>query len=252
VATTLFAVLANAPPTTTWTTGLRTLSFSRSTGLVASANNNTVASLVTAANPQGAGNVDPVSKSAATALAAAGTVESGATIGTVVAFRSDPILAVTIAGSITVNFRASESAAQANYGMGCKLYRVDSTGAIVAAFAQGSSTVELGTAEAAVSFTLTPTSTAFSAGDSILVLPFYVAAGGTSASGRSATFVYNGPTPGASGDAFLTFTETIAAYVPLRPRQRVIGQAVQRAASRCWARRPSGIVVPRLWTPEEA
>lgn len=36
------------------------------------------------------------------------------------------------------------------------------------------------------------------------------------------------------------------------PLPKVIGQAVQRAATRCWTRRRSGIVVPRLWTPDGA
>lgn len=37
-----------------------------------------------------------------------------------------------------------------------------------------------------------------------------------------------------------------------RPQQRSVQQAVQRAGMRCWGRLRSGIIVPKLWTPEGA
>lgn len=211
----------------------------------------TVASLVTAANPQGTGLVAPVGAGAGITLAAATTVESGATIGANRVWLSDPINAVTISSGIAVTLRALESAAQANYGCGIKIYRV-SGGSVTSVIAAGSSVSEAGTSETVLSMTLTPTSTAMSAGDQILVFWFYVSAGGTSTSGRTASVLYNGVSSGATGDSNISFTETFTLQpaAAAAPTPRVVSQAVQRAATRCWKRRPSGIVVPRLWTPE--
>lgn len=78
------------------------------------------------------------------------------------------------------------------------------------------------------------------------------------ATAYTSTFFYDGTTEASttSNAAFVTppapLTLFGGAAAAETPQPRVISQAVQRAATRCWARRPSGIVVPRLWTPEAA
>lgn len=211
MATKLFPTATVIAATSTFTTAdTRLMGFAQGAS-AQTQTDNTVASLVAAANPQGTGATSPWKKAASTTLAAAGTVESGATIGASLFWVSLPIFAVTISGTITANLRASESNALANYGVGCKIYRV-SGGAITNAFAQGSDTVELGTSDSAHSIALTPTSTAFRNGDSIGLLIFYVGVG-TSASGRTAAGTWAGAA-GASGDTFLSFTETITQWTP--------------------------------------
>lgn len=171
---------------------------------------------------------------------------------------SEPLNAVTISGSITYNIRALESANQANYGLSSALYKVAAGNGAATRFnssVSNTNPTELGTSESAQIWSFAPTSTAFADGDMLALMLVYVAKGGTSASGRTSTGFWAGTTSGASGDTFLTFTETITAQTvasTARPQQTVIGQAVQRAATRCWTRRRSGIVVPRLWTPEGA
>jgi hypothetical protein len=189
---------------------------------------NTVATLVAAANPQGTGTVAMLKRAAGSTLAAAGAVEASATVGAALFWASVRINAITIAGTITANIRALESAIAANYGVGCKVYKI-SGNAIAAAFAQGSNLTEIGTAEAASSIALTPTSTVFTTGDRIGVLFFFVGVGG-SVAGQTARMFWNGAA-GASGDTFLSFTETITAYAKGKiihsPSQAIIRTAVR-------------------------
>lgn len=52
--------------------------------------------------------------------------------------------------------------------------------------------------------------------------------------------------------AIQSFSPTAGgAPATVRPRQRVYSQAVRTAATRCWSRRPGGIVGPHLWSPQE-
>lgn len=195
---------------------------------VTSQTDNTVATLVAAANPQGTGSVAMLKRAAASTLAAAGTVEASATVGAALFWVSLRINAITIAGTVTANIRALESAIAANYGVGCKVYKI-SGNAIAAAFAQGSNLTEIGTAEAASSIALTPTSTVFATGDRIGVLFFFVGVG-TSAAAQTARMFWNGAA-GASGDTFLSFTETITAYakgkITHSPSQSVLRPALR-------------------------
>lgn len=152
----------------------------------------------------------------------------GGTQSTVVAFQgvegisaqtpiwiSNPIRGVTIAGNITANVRASESALAANYGCYCFVYKVDGKDGTVTKIGYGGQVVELGTAEAGVSVTIVPTSTVLNDGDMIAIIFGYGSAGGTSASGRTASFVYNGLS-GATGDTSVSFTETLV-EMPVPP-----------------------------------
>jgi hypothetical protein len=156
-------------------------------------------------------------------LAAAGTVETGAVIGASLFWVSPTIKAITISGSITANIRAAESAVAANIAVGCKLYKVVGN-AVTVAFAQGSNITEIGTAEAATSITLTPTSTAFAVSDRIGALLYFCSpSGSTSTSGRTNTGFWNGAA-GATGDTFFSFTETIVGTPSLLPETRRVNR----------------------------
>ena len=91
----------------------------------------------------------------------------------------------------------------------------------------------------------------------ILVFDFLVQFTQGTAKNYTDSFSYNGTTEASATScaSFVTppaaLTLFTAAAATARPTQTVVRQAVQRAATRCWARRPqSSIIVPRLWTPE--
>lgn len=122
---------------------------------------------------------------------------------------TDSLKAVTVAGTVTFNIRALESAAQANTGMRVTVERCNSAGTVLSTIIDSSKGTELSTADAAQNWTGTPTSTALSDGDRLKITVWGVAAGGTMPTGRTFTVTYDGPTGGAAGDSFVTFTEAI-------------------------------------------
>lgn len=136
---------------------------------------------------------------------------------------TNPLSAVTVAGSITVNLRALEDNAMANYGVGAEIYRLSS--GTLTRIGINNSTTELGTSEAARSFTISPTSTALASGDQLVIVPFFLAVGGAASGGFNSNCFWNGPTSAASGDTFVTFTETITEFVAVAaviPNQNVL------------------------------
>lgn len=161
----------------------------------------------TAASISSDGSSSPTWGTATTISIAGGAFPSDGLI-----WITNPLNAVTISGNITANVRAQESNAMANYGVCYGLYKVTS-GGTVTSFGHGTipmgGTPELGTSESARSDTAATAGGAISAGERLVVVIAWVAAGGTSASGYTATGWYNGPTSAASGDTFMTFTETI-------------------------------------------
>jgi hypothetical protein len=137
------------------------------------------------------------------------------TSGTEIWFFSNPLNGgVTISGTITPNIRALESNGLANYGVGIEILRFPNGGSVPDATIVASVPVglELGTSEAARTSNITPTSTAIATGDRIVIKIGWYAAGGTSASGRTATGFWNGAS-GATGDTFVTFAETLTEQV---------------------------------------
>jgi len=157
--------------------------------------------------------------------------------------------AVTISGSITVNLRAREGAMTDNLTIGVIIERRDSSGAYVSTVANSEFGTELTTSDGAKNWSIpSPTSTTFADGDWLAALVVCSNAG-TVADAAIGYMSYDGPTAGAAGDSYLTFTETITEYAPpadsyagLRyPRTAL--QAVQRAAS--WFRRHDGLLVPQ-------
>lgn len=159
--------------------------------------------------------------------------------------------AVTISGAITKNLWGFESAMNANAGLQVIIDRCDGSGAFISTVQNSEHGTELATSSAVRNWaTGTVTSTTFADGDYIR-LRVYANDVGTMASGYTVTISMNGSTAGASGDSYVTFTETITEYVPAADRVRPIStilQAVNRASS--WCRR-GRLVVPdhRLWRP---
>jgi hypothetical protein len=130
-------------------------------------------------------------------------------------FLSNPLKAVTITSiQITINPRGLESSAKANYGLGASV-GIFSAGGLFQTWitdsAFGPSVTELGTAEGATQYnSAVALSHAIPEGGFLVAVPTWSSAGGAvSASGFTATAFWNGPTAGASGDFFVTFTETI-------------------------------------------
>lgn len=130
--------------------------------------------------------------------------------GTAIAWLSAPLDAVTIAGTVTFNVRMAESAAQANTGAQVKIERCNGAGVVQSTIVNSEQGTELTTSESARNWTATPTSTALSAGDRIKITVLGNDAGGNMGSGRTFTLWYDGPTAGASGDSYVTFTESLS------------------------------------------
>jgi hypothetical protein len=122
---------------------------------------------------------------------------------------SKPLAPFTLAGSISVNVRASESAAQANCGIQCYVYKwARATNTLSAALLTLTQAAELSTTDAAVLLTGTPTSTVFASGD-MLVIEIGIINIGNMGSGRTVAITYNGATAAAAGDTYITITETV-------------------------------------------
>jgi hypothetical protein len=139
------------------------------------------------------------------------TVTAG---GSILQWITRPLVAaVTIAGAITVNLWATESNNLANSGVRGRVWRLQPNGTKTQIGVANMST-ELTTSIAAQNFSITPTSTAFAAGDRIVLEVDLTNVGGTMGSGRTASLTYAGPTAAASGDSYFTFTETFTFRQP--------------------------------------
>lgn len=130
-----------------------------------------------------------------------------------IAWLSFRVNAFTLSGSITANLRMSENAMANNIGAQLVVERRDLNGAIISVVANSEKGTELGTNEAAQNWAITPTSTAFADGDRISISVCFNDAGGTMAAGATCNLWWDGPTSGASGDSYVTFTETITEFV---------------------------------------
>lgn len=126
----------------------------------------------------------------------------------------------TIAGNITANIRGSENNASANAGAGIQIDLYNSSGVFVSTILSDrtvpSTITEYTTSDAAkVLAAVAPTSTPYTDGEYIVVTLKVRNVGTMGQSGTSwfVTNTYNGPS-GAAGDTSVTFTETLAPYVP--------------------------------------
>lgn len=131
------------------------------------------------------------------------------------------VQAVTISGSISVNLWGNESANAVNSQFAVVISRYDNQGALVSdcvaqANANHARGTELTTSSLVQTWTVTtPTSTAFAGGDWLIIKP-HTDAIGTMGAGSTA-FAYDAASGGVSGDAFITFAETVVAFVPPVP-----------------------------------
>ncbi len=161
--------------------------------------------------------------------------------GTLKSFVSDAIeSAITISGNITINIRAKVDNAAANATVEIKILRVDSTGAIlstVVAVAPSPIPAALTTTDAAINYTVTPTSTTFAADDRIVVQIYIDDANAVNmVTGHTVTISIdagNGST--VAGDTWVQFTENIPfkvsaviAPTPQTPIQAVAGASAYR------------------------
>jgi hypothetical protein len=169
---------------------------------------------------------------------------------------TNPLDAVTISGTITVNMRALESNAMANYTVGISILRYSPISGPSTIGTAPTGLTELGTSESARNFTITPTSTALAAGDRIRCDPFWYLAGGSSssASGFTVTGFWAGPTSGASGDTFITFTETITEQIAATDEEfPYIGGGyfpmIKDELKNVWRPRRPKLWKPDLWLP---
>jgi len=146
------------------------------------------------------------------------TVASGTNIqmtqvagGVLLSFISPPLaFAVTIAGNITFNLYALESNAAANATVAVSVSKYTGNDEL-APFLTSSFGTELGTSVGLCNWTGSPTSTALAAGDRIVFCVLITnATAQTMGGGFTVTLDYAGLTAAANGDAFITFTETIA------------------------------------------
>lgn len=134
--------------------------------------------------------------------------------GAVIEWVSDTVqVPFTLAGTVTFNIWALESANQANAGGRARLFVRDSGGTETLVAGPADDGTEFGTSAAVRNWTATPTSTAVNAGDR-LVVRYYITGVGTMGSGRTCTLHYDGPTASADGDSWVQLTEDITFGAP--------------------------------------
>ena len=129
----------------------------------------------------------------------------------------------TISGNVSANIWGYEANASANAGFGIQIdqYASDGTTLVRNLLSQKpipATITELTTgltAKVLAATALTNTG-ACSNGDIIRVRFFVLPAGGTMGSNYSVNLAYNGDTSGASGDTYVTFANTLPAYVPVQ------------------------------------
>ena len=130
--------------------------------------------------------------------------------GNIVTFYTKPLDAVTISGNVTMNLRGLESAMTVNVASSVVIYQMQNNGQDYSPsrpVINLADATEAGTTESAHNFTAAPTSRTLVAGDRLVFFIRWIPVGTTGAG--TATFFLDGPTAAASGDSFITFTETI-------------------------------------------
>lgn len=139
--------------------------------------------------------------------------------GTVVDWWTRPLQAFTLSGLVKCNVRARESAGTVNGSIGVEIARVDGDGTnpVVWGYANrdastaSGSAGEVATTETAYTIYVAGDDLAISDGQRLRIRLYGDdCADAAIVSGSSAiTFLYNGPTGGASGDMFLVFPQTL-------------------------------------------
>ena len=139
--------------------------------------------------------------------------------GTVVDWWTKQLQAFTLGGSVLVNFCGRESGVAANVTWRCQIAITNSDGSSPVVWAESSSFTELdATAEAVVQFMVAGPDVSVSDGQRLrvrmsLTNAYHIYGQSYMMSGYTATTYYAGAASG-SGDAYLTFTNTLAEYTP--------------------------------------
>lgn len=146
---------------------------------------------------------------------------------------SNPLSAVVISGTVTLNFWMSESNMSANVGARVSIFRYSGDGlTLLGNLSSSEKGIELPvTTRAAQNWTFTPSSVTLVDGDRLLVV-VQGAGVGTMSGGFTFNLGFSGPTGAADGDSWVQFTEAITEFVaPAATSQRPIRQ-VRQAISR--------------------
>jgi hypothetical protein len=170
----------------------------------------------------------------ATGYVTPGTQVTDTAGGTAVEWYTRPLVAGTLGGTVRVNLMMLESAGAANVAPRCEIAIVNGDGSGAVVWGTCVHGAELATTEVVRSFRVCGPNTGFSTGQRFRIR-FYNAAfsgstGGAMASGNTTTLFYAGTSGGASGDTWLTFTQTftevpVVVRVPFyRPYTQLVAQ----------------------------
>ena len=125
-------------------------------------------------------------------------------------FATRPLKGFTLSGTVTLNVRARESAAQANASVRCWIRKWSPSTGLGSRVLTLTQQAELTTSDATVNLTGTPTSTTFADGDILILETGITNWGGTmTAVNRFVEYSINGATAAAAGDSYVTITEDV-------------------------------------------
>lgn len=130
--------------------------------------------------------------------------------GTVLKWISKPVLTpFTCSGTVTFNLWAKEAANANNAGIRMELVKYSGSEGSVFASATFGAPTELTTTMAVKNWTVTPTSTDFTAGDRIVAYVYIVNVGTMGAGTPGVTMDYGGLTAAADGDSWVQLNENV-------------------------------------------
>jgi len=176
-------------------------------------------------NSRGGGAVTAVTTTTASGTNIGVTTSAG---GQALTWFSEPMPeGLTLTGTCTVNIRGLEAAATVNAGRGILIERTNTAGTVQASIVADTTVpatiAEYTTTDAAnAAFAPTVTSNTFAVGDRIKVTLKVRNAGTMAANASGVTNSYNGPTAGAQGDTYITFSQD---FRPAAPVEFPIGYA---------------------------
>lgn len=154
----------------------------------------------------------------------AGVTTNGMTLtagGTAAKWITRPIAAaVTVSGTIGVNFWSFESAAAALAGVDFQLFRFSATAAAQVGNAFATTSINahaVVTTPTRTFVTIAPTSTALSVSDRVIILPNVNPSQGAEGGSQTVTMDFNGLTQGADGDTWIELNEDLSTTVAQQP-----------------------------------
>jgi hypothetical protein len=142
--------------------------------------------------------------------------------GTVVDWFTRPLAAFTLGGAVRVNVRTRRTTGSGANAIRCEVARVAGDGTGPTVWGATSHTVPASVSETAKSFLVSGDDLAITAGQRLRIR-FYIDDQEDVAMGASTVVtVYYAGAAAATGDTFLTFTQTLTEYVPYVPRNAAI------------------------------